>query len=132
VAARIAALRRFRERGVESVAVVSPLWPVADVELFARRLEEAADFVVLDHYLIGDGSRDGARTRRRLAMAGMSFPELLARAGYEEWTRLDSLERVKEAFLRVLGPERIGVSKEGFHRAAHRLLAPRSADAPGG
>jgi hypothetical protein len=88
-------------------------------------LEQAAAFVILDHYLIGDGSKDGLRTRRRLAMAGTTFPDLLVRAGYEEWTRLDALERVRVIFERVLGQERLGVSREGFLRAAHRLLERR-------
>jgi len=122
---RIAALRRLRERGVETVAVVSPLWPIADVEGFARRLEQSAGYVILDHYLLGDGSKDGLRTRRRLAMANATFPELLIRAGYEEWTRLEALERVRGIFERVLGPERLGISKEGFLRGAHRLLESR-------
>jgi DNA repair photolyase len=125
IAERIAALRRLRDRGVECVAVVAPLWPIADVEAFARGLEQAAAFVILDHYLIGDGSKDGLRTRRRLAMAGTTFPDLLVRAGYEEWTRLDALERVRVIFERVLGQERLGVSREGFLRAAHRLLERR-------
>jgi DNA repair photolyase len=122
VAARIDALLRLRRRGVESVAVVSPLWPIADVEGFARRLDEAATFVVLDHYLLGDGSKGGSRTRRRLALAGVAFPDLLIGAGYAEWTRLEALERVRDVFLRVLGSDRVGISREGFHRAAHRLL----------
>jgi len=125
VAARIAALRRLKSRGVQSVAVVAPLWPIGDVEAFARRLGEAATFVVLDHFLIGDGSKDGSRTRRRLAMAGATFPDLLIRAGYEEWTRLESLERVRDIFLSVVGADRVGISREGFHRAAHRLMEVR-------
>ena len=125
VGARIDALLRFKSRGVRSVAVVSPLWPIADVQAFARRLGEAATFVILDHYLIGDGSKDGSRTRRRLAMAGATFPELLVRAGYEEWTRLDALERVRDVFVGVVGPDRVGISREGFHRAAHRLMEIR-------
>jgi len=121
VAERVAALSKLRVRGVETVAVVSPLWPIEDVEGFAHRLEAAASFVILDHFLIGDGSKQGTRTRKRLAMAGASFPDLLIRAGFEEWTRIEALERVRDAFVRILGPERVGVSKEGFHRAAHRL-----------
>jgi DNA repair photolyase len=124
VAERIAALRRLRERGLETVAVVSPLWPLESPEGFARRLEEAASFVILDHYLLGDGSKDGRRTKLRMVAPGTSFPALLENAGYGEWTRLDALERVREIFLAELGPERLGVSKEGFHRAAARLAPP--------
>lgn len=127
VARRIEALARLKARGIQCVAVVSPLWPLEDPARFAARLEEAACYVVLDHYLIGDGSRDGARTRQRIVRDGMSFPEMLARAGYEEWTRIESLDRVREIFLSVLGKERLGLSKEGFFEAAHRLLDRRAA-----
>jgi DNA repair photolyase len=123
---RIAALERLKARGVASVAVVSPLWPVLDVESFAKRLEQASTYAVLDHYLIGDGSRGGSRTKQRLVMAGRSFPDLLVQAGYEEWTRLEALDRVREEFTRVFGEERVGISKEGFFRASHRLLSGRS------
>ena len=125
VAARIAALARLRRRGLETVAVVSPLWPIADVESFAASLGEAAGFVVLDHYLLGDGSKDGARTRHRLALAGRTFPDLLVAAGYADWTRREALDRVRDAFVARLGADRVGVSKEGFDRAAHRLIARR-------
>lgn len=118
VAARIAALKRLKDRGVQAVAVVAPLWPIEDVEEFARRLDAASTFVILDHYLIGDGSRDGVRTLRRIALAGTTLPNLLIRAGYEEWTRLDALWRVRDVFERVLGAARVGISKEGFNRAA--------------
>ena len=122
VAQRIAALGRLKGLGVQTVAVVSPLWPIENVERFAARLDDAAHFVILDHYLLGDGSKNGARTRGRVALDGITFPDLLARAGYEEWTRLDALERVREVFHRRVGSDRLGISKEGFHRAAHRLF----------
>ncbi len=118
VAARLEALAALRARGIRSVGVVAPLWPIADMAAFARRLEAACDFVVVDHYLLGDGSRDGARTRRRLALAGGSFPDLLIAAGHEEWTRLESLERVAEVMRGILGPDRVGVSRQGFQDAA--------------
>ena len=46
---------------------------------------------------------------------------MLQAAGYGEWTRIESLERVREIFLGVLGEERLGISKAGFHQAVHRL-----------
>lgn len=122
VARRIESLARLKARGIESVAVVSPLWPLEDAEGFARRLDRAASYVVLDHYLLGDGTKDGRRTRLRVVGANTTFPELLKRGGYGEWTRLDALHRVREIFLRVLGPDRLGVSRDGFLQAAHRLL----------
>ena len=92
------------------------------MEAFAHRLDEGCAFVVVDHYLVGDGSRDGSRTRKRLTVAERAFPDLLIEAGFEEWTRLEALDRVVEVFGGILGPARVGVSCEGFHQAAHRLL----------
>ena len=123
VARRLEALGALRARGLATVGVVSPLWPIDDVEGFARRLDEACSYVVVDHWLIGDGSRDGARTRLRIAAHGAAFPDLLERAGFGEWNRLEALERVVGVFRKVLGADRVGVSREGFHAAAHRLLS---------
>ena len=102
-------------------AVLPKEHPDSSFGPMASRLAEAACYIVLDHWLIGDGSKDGARTRRRLVTVDTTFPDLLIRAGFEEWTRLDALWRVREIFERIAGADRVGVSKEGFHRAAHRL-----------
>jgi DNA repair photolyase len=107
---RLAALARLREAGVSAVGVVSPLFPVCDVRGFARDLDRSCNRVILDHYLIGDGSPGGLRTRRS------GFPELLAAAGYDDWNRLERLHEVAEVFRDVLGPERVGLSQEGFNR----------------
>jgi len=124
VSQRLEALSILRERGLETVGVVSPLWPIDDIEGFARRLDAACSYVVVDHWLVGDGSRDGARTRARTGACGASFPDLLEQAGFGEWNRLEALERVVGIFRRVVGRDRVGVSREGFQDAAHRLLAP--------
>lgn len=118
IASRLHALAKLRERGIATVGVVSPLWPVDDADSFARRLDACCDRVILDHYLLGDGSRNGARTCARVAIDGLTFPALLAATGFSEWTTLAPFERVREAFVRILGLERVGISKEGFARAA--------------
>jgi DNA repair photolyase len=110
---RIATLRRFRLRGVLTQAAVSPLLPLADPEAFARRLDEACDRVILDHYLIGDGS-NGLRTRRT------DFPRLLEMAGFGEWNRLEKLWEVKAVLDGVLGPSRVLVSRDGFNAVGGR------------
>src|SRR4051812_11019392 len=51
-ARRLEVLRAFRDRGISTQAAVSPLLPLVDPEGFARRLGEACDRVILDHYLI--------------------------------------------------------------------------------
>jgi DNA repair photolyase len=107
-ARRMATLKSFRDRGVPTQAAVSPLLPLADPERFARDLSEVCDRVVLDHYLIGDGSQ-GLRTKHT------AFPQMLADAGFGEWNSIDKLWEVKAVFERVLGPERVLVSCDGFN-----------------
>ena len=116
VDARLAALGTLRAQGLRTVGVVSPLMPLADPETFATRLGAVADDVILDHYLVGDGSPDGTRTRRRKAHLDDTVPNLLIAAGFEEWTRLDTFQAIVARFRRVLGTERVGVSADGFNR----------------
>jgi DNA repair photolyase len=106
---RLETLKHFRDRGIRTQATVSPLLPLADPIGFARRLEVACDRVILDHYLIGDGSKNGLRTKRT------GFGEMLMAAGFAEWTRLEKLSEVKEIMVNFLGPERVLVSCEGFN-----------------
>ena len=61
---RLETLKRFRARGISTQATVSPLMPLANPEAFAVRLDEACDRVILDHFLLGDGSKNGLRTKR--------------------------------------------------------------------
>ncbi len=125
VETRIAALRALGARGIRTAAVVSPLMPLRDPEAFAARLGDAADAVILDHYLVGDGSPDGARTRRRKAHLDTTVPDLLTAAGFEEWTRLEKFWEIVGRFRAVLGPARVGVSADGFNRAVRDLRADR-------
>ncbi len=106
---RIAALRTLRAAGLPTVATVSPLLPLDDPLKFAQDLEGACDRVVLDHYLLGDGSPDGQRTKQT------RLPLLLESTGYAEWTSLDRFEEVVRIFRDVLGRDRVGVSREGFN-----------------
>jgi DNA repair photolyase len=108
-ARRIAALKTFRDRGVPTQATVSPLLPIAHPERFARDLGEACDRVILDHYLIGDGSRGGLRTQ------STNFPNMLEAAGLGEWNRIEKLWEVKEVFDHMIGPDRVLVSRDGFN-----------------
>jgi DNA repair photolyase len=121
VEARIAALRALGARGIRTVAVVSPLMPLRDPEAFAACLGGAADAVILDHYLVGDGSAAGARTRRRKAHLDATVPDLLTAAGFEEWTRLEKFREIVDRFRAVLGPARVGVSADGFNRVVRDL-----------
>jgi DNA repair photolyase len=61
---RLAACAQLKEAGLWTVVTVAPLLPIADPERFFARIAEAANAVVLDHYIQGDGSADGSRTAR--------------------------------------------------------------------
>jgi DNA repair photolyase len=108
-ARRLETLRVFRERGIRTQAAVSPLLPLADPEKFACRLDRACDRVIVDHYLIGDGSKNGLRTRRT------NFDQRLEQAGFTEWTRLEKLWEVRDLMSGVLGADRVLVSCAGFN-----------------
>lgn len=105
---RLETLKLFRDAGVATQATVSPLMPLADPQTFARALDSACDRIILDHYLLGDGSH-GARTRRT------NFLELLERAGYGEWAGLEKFWEVRALLASVLGGDRVLVSAEGFN-----------------
>jgi DNA repair photolyase len=111
VAARLDVLRRFRKAGLPTQATVSPLLPLANVTSFAQSLDQAADRVVVDHYLLGDGSKGGWRTRQT------EFPQLLEGAGLAEWNSLDKFWQVVSTFRTVLGADRVLVSEAGFNTA---------------
>ena len=108
-ARRLEVLRSFRERGIKTQATVSPLLPLADAEAFARRLDQACDRIIIDHYLIGDGSPGGLRTRRT------DFIPRLEHAGFGDWTELDRLWEFRDLAGGILGPHRVLVSCEGFN-----------------
>jgi DNA repair photolyase len=108
-ARRLETLETFRARGIPTQAAVSPLLPLADPQAFARRLDAACDRVVIDHYLIGDGSKNGWRTRRT------HFAERLDQAGFGEWNSLAKLWEVRDLLASVLGASRVLVGCEGFN-----------------
>jgi DNA repair photolyase len=108
--ARLAALSQIRQADIEAVGVVSPLLPLGNPRQFAETLEKSCDRVILDHYLIGDGSRNGLRTRKS------SLPELLIEHGFEKWTRLEVLTEVEAVFREVfVDSNRLGISRPGFN-----------------
>lgn len=107
-AARLDLLDACRAAGLDGQATLSPLLPLRDPEAFAARLDRACRRVVVDHYLLGDGSH-GLRTRRT------AFPALLAAAGFDDWNRLERMDEVVALLRARLGPERVLVSCDGFN-----------------
>jgi DNA repair photolyase len=106
VTARLDAAARLRAAGVRVVVTVSPLHPIADPERFFARIAEVADAVVIDHFIEGDGSRDGSRTRRSELPAAMAAVDPASVA-------LAYRDRIV-ACARDVMPGRVGVSAAGF------------------
>ena len=97
---------RTLDRGVRVVVTVSPLFPIAAPERFFARIGEVADAVVIDHFIEGDGSREGTRTLRTRLPAAMAAVD-------PDSTSLSYRERIV-ATARAAMPGRVGVSARGF------------------
>lgn len=106
VAQRIEACRLLHEAGLRVVVTVSPLLPIGNPTGFFHRLSQVADAVVIDHYIDGDGSANGARTQRTplpVAMAAQ-LPRSVTLA-----YRQEIVEVACQFF-----PGRVGVNIDGF------------------
>jgi DNA repair photolyase len=64
VARRLEAAAALHAAGLRVIIAVAPLLPMDDPEAFFARLATVADEVIVDHYIDGDGSPNGCRTRR--------------------------------------------------------------------
>jgi DNA repair photolyase len=108
---RIHAAGTLKATGLPVVITVSPLLPIADPDRFFQRLAGVADAVVIDHFIYGDGSSDGARTRRTRLPEAMSNidPESLS-LGYR-----DRIAGIAQRYF----PGNVGISIDGF---AGRML----------
>jgi len=115
IATRIELLARLRAAGLRTQAAVSPLLP-CDPARLARRLEPVAERVVVDDFFRGDGA-GGRRSRSAL--------ERLRAAGFAAWAEPGYADAAIEAFRRVFGARRVGVSAEGFAAGAAREESPR-------
>jgi DNA repair photolyase len=106
VARRIEAAAALRAAGLRTVATVSPLLPIADPDAFFARLADACDAVVVDHFIGGDGTRDGSRTRRT------RLPEAMekARPRSSDLAYRHEIVAVAQRHL----PGRVGVGADGF------------------
>lgn len=105
-AQRLRAAARLRAAGLRTVITVSPMLPMRDPEAFFARCGEVADAVVLDHFVGGDGSPGGERTRRTPLPAVVESLE--PGSATLAW-RDAMLERAR----RVL-PGRVGYGPAGF------------------
>ena len=103
---RFAACATLKEAGLRTIVTVSPLLPMDDAEQFFARVAEAADGVVLDHFIQGDGSADGNRTFRT------RLPEAMARVN--EFATALAYRDQMEAIARRHLPGRVGIGIDGF------------------
>ena len=106
VAARLAAAKKLKDAGHHVVVTVSPLLPIDAPDAFFAATARAANAVVLDHYIGGDGSANGSRTLRT------PLPDAME-AVLPESTKLEYLERMAEIAEQHL-PGRVGVGAAGF------------------
>lgn len=106
VARRFEAARELKTAGIFTVITVAPLLPIADPERFFASIADAADAVVIDHFIEGDGTADGRRTR--LTALPQAMEEVAA--GSSELAYRDAMVRVARRHL----PGRAGVNVDGF------------------
>ena len=111
VARRFEAAALLRDAGIHVVITVAPLLPIADPDAFFQRVSDCADAVVVDHFIGGDGTADGARTRRTaLPEAMAAIDPACLDISYRDRMVAKAMERM---------PGRVGVGIDGF---AGRLL----------
>lgn len=106
VAARIEACAQLRRAGIRTVVTVAPLLPIEQPEEFFARLADCADAVVLDHFIGGDGTPDGRRTRATLLVEAM-------RSVDADSPGLAYRDRIAEIARRYF-PGRVGLGAAGF------------------
>jgi hypothetical protein len=85
---------------------VAPLLPIEDPHVFFARIAEAADAVVLDHFVGGDGSPGGARTARTKLPAAMEA----VLPGSSQLAYRDQMLAIARQHL----PGRVGLCRDGF------------------
>ncbi len=103
---RFEAAAALRAAGLRVLITVSPLLPIFEPRGFFERIAQVADGVVIDHFIRGDGTPDGSRTR------GTKLPAAMAR--FDPQTTDDKyLERMVRVAQEVM-PGRVGVNVDGF------------------
>jgi len=106
VARRIEAAAALRSSGLHVVVTLAPLLPISDPETFFARLAGSCDAVVVDHFIGGDGSKQGARTLRTPLPAVMES----VHPGSSELAYRDEVVEVARRYF----PGRVGVGAGGF------------------
>lgn len=103
---RLQAAQQLHQAGLRVVATLAPLFPLENPQTFFRRLGECVSAVVIDHFIGGDGSPGGHRTRRTRLPAAME-------SVHPGSTRLDYQDAVVQ-WARQYFPGQVGVGSAGF------------------
>lgn len=102
---RLTLLRELSDEGLRAVACLSPLYPIQDPHAFFERLATCGvHAVVIDHFIEGDGTPDGSRTRKTALPEAMQ--SLMAESIHLEYR--DHIAAIARRYLPV------GLSAEGF------------------
>ncbi len=102
---RMEVLKKFADRGIQTVACLSPLYPMKAPDAFFSRLSKIGiSAVVIDHFIQGDGTPDGSRTLKTKLPQAMSeiAPESV------DLSYRDAVARIAGKYLPV------GISASGF------------------
>jgi len=103
---RLRAAAVLRSAGHRTVVTVSPLLPIERPRAFFERIARVADAVVIDHFIGGDGSPGGARTRLTVLPQAMAALD----PGSVDLAYRERIVAVAEEVM----PGRVGVSIDGF------------------
>jgi DNA repair photolyase len=106
VAKRMEAARSLQKDGLRVVVTVSPLLPIDNPSNFFESLAKVCDAVVIDHFIAGDGSVNGARTLRTALPMAMAAVD---RASVDLAYRNEIIAVAQRFF-----PGRTGVNIDGF------------------
>jgi DNA repair photolyase len=102
---RISALEQLSAQGLNTVACLSPLYPLKNPQHFFKRLKSAgASAVIIDHFIEGDGSAQGSRTFKT------NLPSAMSKVQKDsiQLSYRDYIATIARAYLPV------GVSAQGF------------------
>lgn len=111
---RIDALGKFSKMGIETVACLSPLYPLINPEKFFKRLVLAGvSGVIIDHFIEGDGTPDGSRTLKT------ALPNIMREidASSVDLIYRNKIAKIASKFLPV------GISAEGFSGIRKNILS---------
>ncbi len=102
---RMDVLKKLADRRIQTVACLSPLYPMKEPDAFFARLSKmGVSAVVLDHFIQGDGTPDGSRTlKTKLPQAMAAVAPQSVNLSYR-----DAIAGIARKYLPV------GISAAGF------------------